>query len=201
MRRMHYVFLSAVLFVPSLCAKSKHDWQKVVNLKPNTPVEVRLWRGEIVSGQIQSATDTELQIFAADNTGLRANRAVTIERAAIHRVTRLANYPRLPSVHKCLLIGTAVGFVFGIIGDAANPAQRPLGLLVGPLAGALFGLLGCGGALAVDVPIALSRHRELVYEDTGAPQTPAELLLDGESQSQLLRSLPLLPRVGLQPLS
>ena len=70
MRRMLVTGLISLLLVPTLPARSKRDWDNVKKLKAGAAVEVSLWTGENLSGEVEGVSDT-----GADRRGWRQFRS------------------------------------------------------------------------------------------------------------------------------
>jgi hypothetical protein len=58
MRRMLVAMLISLLLIPTLPARSKREWENVKKLKAGAAVEVSLWTGENLSGEVEGVSDT-----------------------------------------------------------------------------------------------------------------------------------------------
>lgn len=56
MRKLLILCAILVVFSVQLFARN-HDWNKVEKLKPGTLLEIELWKGPVVVGRLELATD------------------------------------------------------------------------------------------------------------------------------------------------
>jgi hypothetical protein len=178
MRRMLVAVLVSLLLIPTLPARSKRDWENVKKLKIGAAVEVSLWTGESLSGEVESVSDTGMQVAAVGgNIDPRVGWLRDFDRRNIRSVARVREHS-LPDSKKWMIAGTLAGGAIGVTTGAVRDAEHGNNgrWIVGGFAGAVLGFgVSCAalGAVAlVDTTRGLHR-REIVYEDTGRhlPQT------------------------------
>src|ERR1700733_6548027 len=105
MRRMLVAVLVSLLLVPTLPARGNHDWENVKKLKPGAAVEVSLWTGENLSGEVESVSDTGMQIAAVGgNVDPRVGWLRDFDRASIRSVARVREHT-LPNSKKWMIAG------------------------------------------------------------------------------------------------
>jgi hypothetical protein len=167
MRRTLTALLVVLLLALELPARSNRDWENVKKLKPGTTVEILLWSGQVLSGEIDSVTDAGLQLAPPGRH--QAGLLHEVDRAAIRRIVRL-HHPYLPDSRRWMLTGAlaggAVGVTAGAVADIRHGGNYHW--FEGALGGAALGfLVSCAGLAAVGtVDVArLANHRKVVYED------------------------------------
>jgi hypothetical protein len=170
MHRTFTAILIVLLLVPALPAKSNPDWNNLKNQKPGTPVQIFLWGGDILFGQFEDATDSDLRIATRDTSGSSVNWLRAIQRSNIQQITCVRK-PNLPDPRKWMLVGAAAGGAVGLAGGAIADARNGGGYhwFEGAFGGALFGfLISCGALTSVaGVTAARDLHRgSLIYKDS-----------------------------------
>jgi hypothetical protein len=172
MRRMLVPVLICLLLVPTLPARSKRDWENVKKLKAGAAVEVSLWTGENLSGEVEGVSDTGMQIAAVGgNINPRAGWLHDFDRGNIRSVARMREHS-LPNSKRWMIAGTLAGGAIGVTQGAVRDAERGNNgrWIVGGFAGAVLGLVASCAALGVVAVVDTTRgihRREIVYEDTG----------------------------------
>jgi hypothetical protein len=170
--------LVSLLVIPTLPARSKRDWENVKKLKLGAVVEVSLWTGENLSGEVEGVSDTGMQIAAVGgNVDPRVGWLRDFDRASIRSVARVQEH-NLPNSKKWMIAGALAGGAVGVTQGAVRDAEHGNNgrWILGGFAGAVLGFgVSCAalGAVAlVDVTRGIHR-REIVYEDQGRhlPQT------------------------------
>lgn len=178
MRRMLVAVLVSLLLIPTLPARSKRDWENVKKLKIGAAVEVSLWTGENLSGEVEGVSDTGMQVAAVGgNIDPRVGWLRDFDRGNIRSVARVREHS-LPDSKKWMIAGTLAGGAVGVTTGAVRDVEHGNNgrWIVGGFAGAVIGFgVSCAalGAVAlVDTTRGLHR-REIVYEDQGhqSPQT------------------------------
>jgi hypothetical protein len=170
MRRTVTTVLIVLLFVPELPARSDHGWENVKKLKAGTSVEVLLSSGEDVCGEINSASDTGVQIATASgNVDQRIGWLRDVDRASVRRIVRFRRN-NLPDSKRWMIAGAvaggAVGVTVGAVGDIRHGNNGRW--LLGGLGGAALGFLVSCAALAAVATVEVAQipgRRQLVYED------------------------------------
>jgi len=178
MRRMLVPVLISLLLVPTLPARSKRDWENVKKLKTGAAVEVSLWTGESLSGEVEGVSDTGMQIAAVGgNINPRVGWLRDFDRGNIRSVARWREH-NLPSSKRWLIAGTLAGGAIGVTQGAVRDAEHGNNgrWIVGGFAGAVLGFVASCAALGVVAVVDTTRglhRREIVYEDQGhhLPQT------------------------------
>jgi len=172
MRRMLVAGLTALLLVPTLPARGKRDWENVKKLKVGAAVEVTLWTGENVSGEVEGVSDTGMQIAAVGgNIDQRVGWLRDFDRANIRSVARMREH-RLPDSKRWLIPGTLAGGAVGVTQGAVRDAENGNNgrWIVGGFAGAVLGFVASCVAVGVVAVMDITRgihRREIVYEDQG----------------------------------
>lgn len=167
MRRTLIALLIVLLLAAELPAQSNRDWESVKKLKPGTAVEILLWNGQQLGGEIEAVTDAGVQLAPPGRH--QAGLLHEVNRATIRRIVRL-HHPYLPDSRRWMLTGAlaggAVGVTTGAVADIRHGGNYHW--FEGALGGAGLGFLVACAALAavatVDVA-QLPRHRKVVYED------------------------------------
>ena len=170
MRRILVTVLTALLLVPTLPARGKRDWENVKKLKAGAAVEVSLWTGESLSGEVEGVSDTGMQIAAVGgNIDPRVGWLRDFDRANIRSVARTREH-RLPDSKRWLIAGTLAGGAIGVTQGAVRDAEHGNNgrWIVGGFAGAVLGFVASCAAVGVVGIVDVSRgihRREIVYED------------------------------------
>src|SRR3984885_6262015 len=121
MRRMLVAVLVSLLLVPTLPARSKRDWKK---LKAGAAVEVSLWTGESLSGEVESVSDTGMQVAAVGgNIYPRVGWLRDFDRRNIRSVARGREHS-LPDSKKWMIAGTLAGGAIGVTTGAVRDAEH-----------------------------------------------------------------------------
>ena len=178
MRRMLVAVLVSLLLIPTLPARSKRDWENVKKLKAGAAVEVSLWTGESLSGEVESVSDTGMQVAAVGgNIDPRVGWLRDFDRRNIRSVARVREHS-LPDSKKWMIAGTLAGGAIGVTTGAVRDAEHGNNgrWIVGGFAGAVLGFVASCAAVGVVGIVDVSRgihRREIVYEDQGhhLPQT------------------------------
>jgi hypothetical protein len=172
MRRMLVTMLISLLLVPPLPARGNHDWKNVKKLKPGAAVEVSLWTGENLSGEVESVSDTGMQIAAVGgNIDPRVGWLRDFDRANIRSVVRMREHS-LPNSKRWMIAGALAGSAVGVTQGAVRDAEHGNNgrWIVGGFAGAVLGFVVSCAALGVVAVVDVTRgayRREVVYEDQG----------------------------------
>ena len=172
MRRLLVTVLVSLLLVPALPARSKLDWENVKKLKPGAAVEVSLWTGENLRGEVEGVSDTGMQIAAVGgNIDPRVGWLRDFARGNIRSVARIREHS-LPNSKKWMIAGALAGGAIGVTQGAARDAEHGNNgrWIVGGFAGAVIGFAASCAALGVVAVVDTTRgihRREIVYEDTG----------------------------------
>jgi len=173
MRRTLTTMLIVLLFVPELPGRSNHDWESVKKLKSGAIVEVLLWKGENISGEVEGVSATGMQIATVGgNVDPRVGWLRDVDRASIQRIVRI-RHPNLPDSKRWMITGTVAGAAVGVTTGAVQDVEHGNNgrWLLGGLGGAGFGFFVSCAALAAVASVQLAqlpRHRQIVYEDTSA---------------------------------
>jgi hypothetical protein len=169
MRRMLVTVLIALLLVPTLPARGNRDWENLKKVKPGAGVQVSLWTGENLSGEIEGVSDTGMQIATVGgNFDPLVGWLRDFDRANIRSVARMREH-NLPNSKRWMIVGALAGGAVGVTQGAVGDAQHGNNgrWIVGGFAGAVLGLVAsCGVVGIVDVTRGVHR-REIVYEDQG----------------------------------
>jgi hypothetical protein len=169
MRRTLTALLIVLLLVPELPARSNRDWETVKKLKPGTPIEVLLWSGENLRGEIDGVSDAGLQLAMAGSNGPGVGRLRQFDRTSIRRIVLIRKL-NLPDSKRWMVTGAvaggAIGFTAGAVTDLKQGGNYHW--FEGALGGAAMGFfVSCAALFAagvVDVARG-SRHHKVVYED------------------------------------
>lgn len=174
MRRSLATLLVVLLLAPELPAHSNNDWANVKKLKPGTVIEVLLWNGDNLRGELDTVTDAKLQIATADPSAAQANWLRDLDRKSVRRIVR-TRQPHLPDSRRWMIAGTvggaAIGTSVGIAGDIKHGGNYHW--FEGAFGGAAMGFVASCAALLVVIGIDLGqlpRRRQVVYEDYGSPR-------------------------------
>jgi hypothetical protein len=178
MRRMLVAVFISLLLVPTLPARSKREWENVKKLKAGAAVEVSLWTGENLSGEVEAVSDTGMQVAAVGgNIDPRVGWLRDFDRANIRSVARVREHS-LPNSKKWMIAGALAGGAVGVTQGAVRDAEHGNNgrWIVGGFAGAVLGFGVSCAALGVVAVVDITRglhRREIVYEDQGhqSPQT------------------------------
>ena len=175
MRRTFTVLLIVLLLVPELPARGKGDWENVKKLKSGTTIEIFLWSGESLHGEIDAVTDTGLQL--APPYRHQAGALHEVDRKTIRSIVRFRE-PYLPDSRRWMITGAVAGGAVGVAAGAIGDIRRRGNYhwIEGAFGGTVLGfLVSCGALAAVgafDIG-RLARRRKVVYEDKSnrAPQS------------------------------
>jgi hypothetical protein len=178
MRHTLTALLIVLLLAPELPARSNRDWKNVKELKAATSVEILLWSGENVSGEIDGVNDAGLRLLARDRRNPQASSIRTVDRASIQRILRFRQ-PYLPDSRRWMVTGAvaggAVGVTVGAISDIRHGGNYHW--FEGALGGAGMGfLVSCAALAAVGVfdVARMPGRRKVVYQDLGPhPSSPS----------------------------
>jgi hypothetical protein len=170
MRTILAALLIVLLSAPDLPARGNGDWENVKKLKPGTTVEVFLWSGDRLRGEIDSVSDAKLQIATMDRSAAQTNWRRDLDRTGVRKIVRF-HYAQPLDPRKWMIGGAVAGGAVGLgtgVATDINQHQK-YHWFEGALAGALLGF--CAGlvALAVADGARLGRRRQVVYEDVGGP--------------------------------
>jgi hypothetical protein len=175
MRRTLAAVLVILLFVPTLPARSDHDWQNAEKLKRGTTVEVLLSSGENIRGEVEGVSDTGMQIAAVGgNVDLRVGWLRDVDRASVRRIVRIRQ-TKFPDARRWMIIGAVAGGAIGVTTRAVGDIEHGNNgrWILGGLGGAGLGfLVSCAALAAVGTVEAaqVPRHRQIVYESIGVHQ-------------------------------
>jgi hypothetical protein len=171
MRRILTALLIALLFAPELPARSNRDWEDVKKLKPGTSVEIWLWSGENLSGEIDDVSDTGLRVVMVNRSHTRLGPLREVDRETIRRIASFRK-PHLPDTGRWMLrgvlVGGAIGLTAGVVSDARHGGNYHW--FEGALGGAGLGFFASCAALGTVGIVELARglhRRKVVYEDKG----------------------------------
>jgi hypothetical protein len=174
MRRMLVTVLISLLLVPTLPARGHHGWGNVKKLKPGAAVEVSLWTGENLSGEVEGVSDTGMQIATVGgNFDPRVGWLRDFDRANIRSVARMREHS-LPNSKRWMIAGALAGGAVGVTQGAVKDAEHGNNgrWIVGGFAGAVLGFVVSCAALGVVTVVDVTRgvhRREIVYQDQGHP--------------------------------
>ena len=172
MRRALPAFLAVLLFVPQLPARTNRDWNNVKKLHPGTQVEIFLWRGDRLDGEVETVSDTGLRLAIDDYAGPRVGPSRDVDRTAIRSIVRVRHH-NWPDAHKWLLSGAlaggAIGVTTGAITDVKNHDHQSRWFTDG-FAGTALGFAASCGALFVILSVETAKNihgsaTRFVYED------------------------------------
>jgi hypothetical protein len=148
----------------------------VKELKAATSVEILLWSGDDLSGEVESVSDAGLRLLARDRMSPQANSIRAVERTSIRRIVRFRQ-PYLPDSRRWMITGAvaggAVGVTVGAISDIRHGGNYHW--FEGAFGGASMGFLASCAALAAVGVFDVARmpgHRKVVYEDPGPRPSP-----------------------------
>lgn len=179
MRRMLVTVLIALLLAPTLPARGSHDWENVKKLKPGAAVEISLWTGENLSGEIAGVSDTGMQVATVGgNIDPRVSWLRDFDRANIRSVARMREHS-LPNSKRWMIAGALAGGAVGVTQGAVRDAEHGNNgrWIVGGFAGAVLGFVVSCAALGVVGVVDITRgvhRREVVYEDKGHHLSPTQ---------------------------
>ena len=170
MRRTLTALLILLLLAPDLPARTNRNWEEAKKLKPGTSVEVWLWSGEDLWGEIDEVSDTGLRVIMVNRTHTRLGPR-QVDRGTIRRIAIFLR-PHLPDPERWMLTGAlaggTIGLTAGVVADARHGGNYHW--FEGALGGAGLGFVVTCAALAA-VGIADSarglQRRKVVYEDKG----------------------------------
>jgi hypothetical protein len=176
MRRTLTALLIILLLAPELPARSNRDWGNVKKLKAGTSVEILLWSGENVSGEIDGVNDTGLRLLARDRMSPQASSIRTVDRTSIQRIVRFRQ-PNLPDSRRWMITGAVAGGAIGVTAGTISDIRHggDYHWFEGALGGAGMGfLVSCAALAAVGVfdVARMPGHRKVVYEDPGPHPPP-----------------------------
>lgn len=179
MRRMLVTVLIALLLTPTLPARGSHDWENLKKLKPGAAVEISLWTGENLSGEIAGVSDTGMQVATVGgNIDPRVSWLRDFDRANIRSVARMREHS-LPNSKRWMIAGALAGGAVGVTQGAVRDAEHGNNgrWIVGGFAGAVLGFVVSCAALGVVGVVDITRgvhRREVVYEDKGHHLSPTQ---------------------------
>jgi hypothetical protein len=170
MRRTLTALLILLFLAPELPARTNRGWEDVKKLKPGTSVEVWLWSGEDLWGEIDEVSDTGLRVIMVNRTHTRLGPR-QVDRGTIRRIV-IFRKPHLPDPERWMLTGAlaggTIGLTAGVVSDVRHGGNYHW--FEGALGGAGLGFVASCAALAavgiVDSARGLHR-RKVVYEDKG----------------------------------
>jgi hypothetical protein len=175
MRRICAALLVVLLLSPDLPARDVHQWQNVEKLKRGTPVLILLQNGTEITGEVETVTDSAVEVAVPDSANYQVAWIQTIQRPTIRRITRTPGRPHLPNPGRWMLVGAvaggAAGVASGAVSDArnGNQARWLIGGLAGSFGGAMFGLVAAAWVGIVQFPRAILRHKRVIFEAQTAP--------------------------------
>jgi hypothetical protein len=171
MRRTLTALLIVLLLAPELPARSNRDWEDVKKLRPGTLLEIWLWSGENLSGEIGEVSDAGLRVVIVNRAHSRFGPLREVDRGTIRRIASFQN-PHLPNPGRWMLTGAlaggAIGLTAGVVSDAKHGGNYHW--FEGALGGAGLGFFASCAALGAVGFVALARglhRRKVVYEDKG----------------------------------
>jgi outer membrane lipoprotein SlyB len=183
MRRTLATLLIVLLFAPELPARSNRDWENVKKLKHGTSVQILLWSGENLSGEIDAVSDAGLRLSIPDRSVRGASWLREADRASIRMIVRVRHH-HLPDPHRWMRVGTVAGTAIGATAGAVADVKQGdnyhwlEGAFGGALAGFAVSDMALGAVAIVDSARTLS-GRKVVYEDTGNHTPQASSSSDG----------------------
>lgn len=173
MRQILAILIAALLAAPAISARDAHDWANVKKLNPGTHVRVLLWSGESLGGELDAVSDSTLRLSVADSSVAQTGWSRTLDRAGIHRVSRVRrNDP--PNPNHWLIAGAVAGGAAGVAVGAVQDAKRGTSgrWLLDGFGGAVLGFVASVavvGTVAIVKTARNSSHVRVVYEDGGTP--------------------------------
>jgi hypothetical protein len=150
-----------VVFSVQLFARN-HDWNKVEKLKPGTLLEIELWKGPVVVGRLELATDSSVRLKLWYGTAMEE-----ISRNLVRRVIRVPR-THAPDPHKLLVAGAVVGGVAGATAVSVSDHHDCQGckgfrIVMGGAAGAGLGFMGAA-MIGAGIEVAdLLHHSKVIY--------------------------------------
>jgi hypothetical protein len=160
--------LIILLFAPELPARGSHDWDDVKKLKRGTVVEISLWSGDYLRGDVESVSDSKLQIATTDPSAAQTNWLRDLDRNAVRKIVRPSD-AQLHDPRRWMIggavAGGAVGLGIGVHTDI-NQHQK-YQWFEGAFAGAVLGFVAGLVALAVADTAQLGHRHQVVYEANG----------------------------------
>lgn len=159
-----------LLLCPGVLARDIHNWGNVTKLKRGTPVLLVLRSGRDVTGQIESLTDSTVQLGVPDSDNYQAGWIQTIERTAIRKVVRMRRPLYYPDTQHWIVAGALVGGSAGVASGAisdirhGNQARWLIGGFVGSFAGASLGGAAAIVVVLAQIPGALLGRNKLIFE-------------------------------------
>lgn len=176
MRRILTALLIALLLVPDLLARTNHDWKNVKKVKPGTPIQILLWTGDNVSGELDEVSDAGLLLYTAARTTSQTTQ-LHIDRQNIRRIA-VIRHVNLPDSGHWMRVGALTGAAVGVaVGGFEDAKQGDNGRwIVGGLVGALVGFFAAWTVVvAVDTAKLAQgpRHTKVIYEAKKSPPPPS----------------------------
>ncbi len=171
MRRTFAVLLAVLFLAPELPARSDRGWENVEKLRPGTQVEIALWSGEVLSGEIYDVSDVEVQIATADRSGPPVSWLHKVDRKNVRKIVRFRE-ANLPDPRKWMAVGAVAGGAAGLTVGAVRDVRGGTNYnwFLDGLAGAVLGFAASAPVLLVVGVVDIARgphHRTVVYEDKG----------------------------------
>jgi hypothetical protein len=176
MRRTLTALLIALLLVPDLPARTNHSWENVKKVKPGTPIQILLWTGDDVSGELDEVSDAGLRLSTADRTATQTTSQRGVDRKTIRRIA-VIRYENLPDSGHWMRVGALTGAAVGAaVGGIQDAKQGNNGRwIAGGFVGALIGFFAICAVLLAEGTTNLAqgpRHTKVIYEAKKAPPPP-----------------------------
>lgn len=170
MRRTLTALLIVLSLAPELPARANRGWEDVKKLRAGTSIEIWLWSGENLWGEVDDVSDLGLRVIMVSRTHTRLGPR-QVDRGTIKRIA-IFRKPHLPDPERWMLTGAlaggGIGLTEGVVSDARQGGNYHW--FEGALGGAGLGFFASCAALGavgiVDVARGLHR-RKVVYEDKG----------------------------------
>ena len=177
MRRTLTALLIVLLLVPDLPARTNHGWENVKKVKPGTPIQILLWTGDDVRGELDEVSDTGLRLYTADRTAPQTTRERDVDRKNIRRIA-VIRHENLPDSGHWMRVGALTGAAVGAAAGGIQGARQGNNgrWILGGLAGALLGFFAsCAVLAAVDTAKLAQgqRHAKVIYEAKEPPPPPS----------------------------
>lgn len=184
MRRTLTTLLIALLLVPDLSARTNHRWENMKRVTPGTPLQILLWNGEKLSGELNEVSEAGIRIYTADHTADQTTWQRDVDRKDIRRIAVIRHQSLPDSSHWMrvgALTGAAVGATVGGIQDAKQGSNGRW--IAGGFVGALLGFFASLAVLATVSAVhtaQLPRNGKVVYEDKTSASYHGGLSVTGE---------------------
>jgi hypothetical protein len=177
MRRTLTALLIVLLLVPDLPARTNDSWETVKKLNPGTPIQILLWTGDDVSGELDEVSDAGLRLYTADRTAAQTTWERDVDRKNIRRIA-VIRHENLPHSGHWMRVGALTGAAVGAAAGGIQDARQGNNgrWILGGLAGALLGFsASCAVLVAVDTAKLAQgpRHNKVIYEAKEAPPPPS----------------------------